>query len=286
MNNEKEKRPGLRAWQHSIGMRRWMGLRAVLVTTRYLSKNLPGNKEGFIPGRVQEIGNFAKIDLDRAGRAGFPEVILAKGKSKEHLAAIFKGLHESASQDLVIATKVDEIQYDHLIKELGNRITYCSKSQIAHMSTLASSSAKPVNGSVAVLCAGTSDYFVAEEAAILLKLSGVTKITRLYDVGVAGLNRLLSQLPVIQTADVIIVCAGMDGALPSVVGGLTAAPVIAVPTSVGYGAAFGGVSSLLTMINSCSPGVTVVNIDNGFGAAVSAYKILRKIKCIPSDAKK
>eukprot|EP01035_Chromulina_nebulosa_P020849 gene20849-27020_t len=134
-----------------------------------------------------------------------------------------------------------------------------------------------IPGKVSILCAGTSDINIAEEAACLLELSGIDKVIRVYDVGVAGIHRLFNNISLFQDSEVVIVCAGMDGALPSVVGGLVQAPVIAVPTSIGYGASFSGVSALLTMLNSCSPGVTVVNIDNGFGAAVTAYKIINKI---------
>jgi NCAIR mutase (PurE)-related protein len=135
---------------------------------------------------------------------------------------------------------------------------------------------KETKGSLAVLCAGTSDLPVAEEAAVTAEAMGA-QVRRIYDVGVAGLHRLLAHRDVLREAEVVIVCAGMEGALPSVVGGLVGAPVIAVPTSVGYGAAFGGVAALLGMLNSCSPNVTVVNIDNGFGAAYVASMILRRI---------
>jgi NCAIR mutase (PurE)-related protein len=128
---------------------------------------------------------------------------------------------------------------------------------------------------IVVATAGTTDVPVAEEAAVVLEATGQVIVDRIYDVGVAGLHRVIRALPRLQKADVVIVCAGMDGALPSVVGGLVRCPVLAVPTSIGYGAAFGGVGALLTMLNSCSPGVAVVNIDNGFGAAAMAYKMVR-----------
>lgn len=128
---------------------------------------------------------------------------------------------------------------------------------------------------IVVATAGTTDVPVAEEAAVVLEATGQVIVDRIYDVGVAGLHRVIRALPRLQAADIVIVCAGMDGALPSVVGGLVRCPVLAVPTSIGYGAAFGGVSALLTMLNSCSPGVAVVNIDNGFGAAAMAYKMVR-----------
>jgi len=237
-----------------------------------------------------EVGdNVARIDTRRASRNGFPEVIFGAGKTPEHIAQIMHDMHQKMDRKLaVIATKVDTTQYAAMVAALGEGVvTYLPVPRIAYIppesgsSSSSSSSggggrgALSVRGTVAVLCAGTSDFAVAEEAAVLLELSGVERVTRLYDVGVAGLHRLLNNLPKIEDADVVIVCAGMDGALPSVVSGLVKAPVVAVPTSVGYGAAFGGVSALLTMLNSCSPGISVVNIDNGFGAAVMAFKVLK-----------
>jgi pyridinium-3,5-biscarboxylic acid mononucleotide synthase len=257
------------------------------------------------PDHSISVGNFATLDLSRAARAGFPEVIFGGGKTGEQVAAIFTALHVSkaASSLPVIATKISPDKAQEITSILGGKINikYDPNNQI--LSSIPSKKMEPsVQGHVVAMCAGTSDVPICEEAAVLLELSGVTTVSRIYDVGVAGLHRLLSRLPHFQDADVIIVCAGMDGgvytlimnisfydniffpfysvhlsntlALPSVVAGLVRAPVIAVPTSVGYGAAFGGVAPLLTMLNSCAPGVTVVNIDNGFGAAVAAYKML------------
>lgn len=225
-------------------------------------------------GAILNVGNFAKIDLNRDVRAGFPEVIFGSGKEARHLCEIMQSMHNKLKdKQRVIATRVSAEQYALLQETMGNDVQYRHDIRIAY--TTSTSTPTIVPGKVAVLCAGSSDYNIAEEAATLLELSHVQHVIRLYDVGVAGLNRLLMHLPEIESADVVIVCAGMDGALPSVVGGLVKAPVIAVPTSVGYGASFGGMSALLTMLNSCSPGVSVVNIDNGFGAAVSAYKILK-----------
>jgi len=179
---------------------------------------------------------------------------------------------------MTIATRISPGQYEFISDKLSNDfvIKYFPDARILQAWTKDSNfGAKEVlDGTVAVMCAGTSDFNIAEESAVLLELSGVA-VDRIYDVGVAGIHRLLENVERFRSADVVVVCAGMDGALPSVVAGLTKAPVIAVPTSVGYGASFGGVSALLTMLNSCAPGVTVVNIDNGFGAAVSAYKILK-----------
>lgn len=232
---------------------------------------------------ILNIEDFARIDLSREARAGFPEVIFGSGKTSTHFAKIMHSTYIRTNR-IVIGTRANEEQVSAL-KAIVNKsqdspktsVIYNAEAKICYIQSNDTTQQKenPTPGTVAVLCAGTSDYGIAEEAAVMLELSNVSKVVRLYDVGVAGLSRLLSNLQVIQSANVIIVCAGMDGALPSVVGGLVKAPVIAIPTSVGYGAAFGGVSALLTMLNSCAPGVTVVNIDNGFGAAVSAFKMLK-----------
>ena len=171
----------------------------------------------------------------------------------------------------VIATRADRRSFDAVTKLVASAEYH----EVARIITLRQSSPQAIPGHVAVLCAGTSDLPVAEEAAVTAEAMGVS-VDRVYDVGVAGLHRLLSQHDVLSKAKAVIVCAGMEGALPSVVGGLVGAPVIAVPTSIGYGAAFGGVAALLGMLNSCSPNVSVVNIDNGFGAAYVATMILRQ----------
>jgi NCAIR mutase (PurE)-related protein len=225
-----------------------------------------------------DIDNIARIDLNRASRNGFPEVIFGAGKTADHIATIMNEMHKKMvdRKTAIIATKVDPTQYARMQAVMGtDTVTYLPVPRIAYIAAAKGVAGFQVKGKIAVLCAGTSDFAIAEEAAILLELSGVETVTRLYDVGVAGLHRLLSNLDKISDCDVCIVCAGMDGALPSVVSGLLKAPVVAVPTSVGYGAAFGGVSALLTMLNSCSPGISTVNIDNGFGAAVMAFKILK-----------
>lgn len=232
---------------------------------------------------ILEVSSFAKIDLDREGRTGFPEVIFGSGKTAKQIADIIEAT--SASGKNMIATRVSSQQYQHLKKHLAKdiEVTYHEECSILHTRRLDTTSAptdapiaqtKTLNGSVCVVCAGTSDYAVAEEAAKLLELSGVKNVVRVYDVGVAGISRLLGKIDEIRKCDVVIAVAGMDGALPSVLGGLVKSPVIACPTSVGYGASFGGVAGLLTMLNTCAPGVSVVNIDNGFGAAVSAFKII------------
>ena len=231
---------------------------------------------------INQLSNFAKLDMTREKRSGFPEVVFASGKSAEHLADIMKSMYNnSRSSDgdgpPIIATRVSLEQFEVLKQCLGEKIEYVPSCRIAFTT-------KPkilikIPGSVAVMCAGTSDYAVAEEAAVILELSGVEKIVRLYDVGVAGIHRLLVNIDQVAECEIVIVCAGMDGALPSAVGGLVRAPVISVPTSVGYGASFGGISAMLTMLNSCAPGVSVVNNDNRFGAAVCALKML---KCFES----
>ncbi|HEV2578463.1 MAG TPA: nickel pincer cofactor biosynthesis protein LarB [Acidobacteriaceae bacterium] len=215
----------------------------------------------------EDIGH-TRIDHHRSLRSGLPEVIYARGKSPEQTAAIFERL--AASGVNVLATHADEATA-HLVLAAHPEAQYHS---VAKLLALRQSKAEDGRGHIAVVCAGTSDLPVAEEAAIAAETFG-GRVSRFYDVGVAGLHRLLAVNESLREANVVIVCAGMEGALPSVVGGLVAVPVIAVPTSVGYGASFGGAAALLGMLNSCSPNVTVVNIDNGFGAAYVATLIAR-----------
>jgi len=211
---------------------------------------------------------FAKIDHHRALRTGLPEVIYAAGKSDEQVVEIFERMAQSGGN--VLATRVTP----SAAKAVGTRIPAIVHHPVARMLVLRQQEeGTPRTGPLAVLCAGTSDLPVAEEAAVTAEALGNT-VVRVYDVGVAGLHRLLAQRTVLTEARAIIVCAGMEGALPTVVAGLVRAPVIAVPTSVGYGASFGGVAALLGMLNSCTPNVAVVNIDNGFGAACFANSIL------------
>lgn len=209
-----------------------------------------------------------RIDHHRELRTGLPEVIYAAGKTPAQTAEIFA--HMATAGSRVLATRATA---DHFaaVQALTPAATWHEQ---ARAITLDPTPAISTRGHIAVLCAGTSDLPVAEEAAVTASLFGA-RVTRLYDVGVAGLHRLLSVRAQLLEANVVIVCAGMEGALPSVVGGLVAVPVLAVPTSVGYGASFGGLAALLGMLNSCSPNVTVVNIDNGFGAAYSATLIAR-----------
>ncbi|MGC8549022.1 MAG: nickel pincer cofactor biosynthesis protein LarB [Acidobacteriaceae bacterium] len=211
---------------------------------------------------------FAKIDHHRSLRQGLPEVIYAAGKTPEQVAEIFARM--AAAGSAVLATRVTR-EHAIAVRELVPAAEYHDE---ARMVALAADGVERKYGPLAVVCAGTSDIPVAEEAAVTASYLEC-EVKRVYDVGVAGLHRILSQKETLDGARAVIVCAGMEGALPSVVGGLVAAPVIAVPTSVGYGAAFGGLAALLGMLNSCSPNVCVVNIDNGFGAAFVAAMMLK-----------
>jgi NCAIR mutase (PurE)-related protein len=211
---------------------------------------------------------FAKIDHHRSLRLGLPEVIYSAGKTPAQVSEIFA--RTSLAGGDVIATRADLATWE-AVKELVPQAQYHTEARIIG---LKQSDTLSDAGPIAVLCAGTSDIPIAEEAAVTAEYLDL-RVTRIHDVGVAGLHRLLAQREVMREARVVIVCAGMEGALPSVVGGLVAAPVIAVPTSVGYGASFGGLAALLGMLNSCAPNVAVVNIDNGFGAAYVAAMMVR-----------
>ncbi len=211
--------------------------------------------------------SFATIDHHRALRQGFPEVVFGEGKSPDQLAEI--AVRIAALGDGDLATRVS----DDGAAALTARMPGIVHNRLARTAHLPGSEAPPGGrGAVLIMTAGTSDLAVAEEAAVTAAAMG-NRVSRLTDVGVAGIHRLLSRRDELMEAAVVIVVAGMDGALPSVVGGLVRAPVIAVPTSVGYGASFGGLAALLSMHKSCAAGVTVVNIDNGFGAAVAASRI-------------
>lgn len=212
---------------------------------------------------------FAKVDHHRSLRLGLPEVIYAAGKSPQQVAEIFARM--AAAGGSVLATRADALAWES-VRTLVPAAQYHSEARIIGLP--AATASEPV-GRIAVVCAGTSDLPVAEEAAVTAEYLGL-QVDRIVDVGVAGLHRILAQTDTLAKARAVIVCAGMEGALPSVVGGLVAAPVIAVPTSVGYGTAFGGVTALLGMLNSCSPNVCVVNIDNGFGAAYVAAMTVRR----------
>jgi pyridinium-3,5-biscarboxylic acid mononucleotide synthase len=215
------------------------------------------------------IGEFAKIDRSRQVRTGFPEVIWGLGKTPPQIIAIIQAMRHS--QSVVMATRITPTVYAQLQQEIPDLIYY----EMAQICALTPD--RPITrhvGRVTILTAGTADLPVAEEAACTASLCGF-EVEKLWDVGVAGIHRLLSNRHIIDNADVLIVVAGMEGALASVVAGLANCPVIAVPTSIGYGASFGGIAPLLTMLNSCAAGVGVVNIDNGFGAAILAGQILR-----------
>lgn len=209
---------------------------------------------------------FARVDTHREVRQGFPEVILGIGKTPAQIADIAEKI--VARGQTLLVTRAQAEAYD-AVRALVPGVTYHPE---ARAITLAQRNVPPGQGTILIACAGTSDLSVAEEAAVTAELMG-NRIDRLYDVGVAGLHRLLAEQARLQSARVVVVVAGMEGALPSVVGGLVKVPVIAVPTSVGYGASFGGVAALLGMLNSCANGVAVVNIDNGFGGACMASVI-------------
>jgi NCAIR mutase (PurE)-related protein len=214
---------------------------------------------------------FAKLDHHRALRTGMPEAIFAERKTAAQVAAIFAHMAQAGGN--VLATRASREMYEAVLDaQSRDREPRAEFHETARAITLKQTEAAPGKGTVAVICAGTSDLPVAEEAVVAARLMGNT-VELIADVGVAGIHRLLAQQNALTQARVLIVCAGMEGALPTVVGGLVNAPVIAVPTSVGYGASLGGVAALLGMLNTCSPNVSVVNIDNGFGAACIASLI-------------
>jgi NCAIR mutase (PurE)-related protein len=209
---------------------------------------------------------FARVDQHRNSRQGFPEVVFGQGKTPSQIAAIARHLVDAGQSLLVTRTSAEAFE------AVRSEIPDARYHDLARCITLAHPSTPRGRGIVLIAAAGTADLPVAEEAAITAEIMGNT-VDRLYDVGVAGLHRLLREHARLDAARVIIVVAGMEGALPSVVGGLVDVPVIAVPTSVGYGASFGGLTALLAMLNSCATGISVVNIDNGFGAAAIASSI-------------
>jgi NCAIR mutase (PurE)-related protein len=211
---------------------------------------------------------FARIDHHREIRTGYPEIIYCSGKTNDQVKEIFRVMSERESN--IIGTRANPGMYD-AVKSISPKTVYFREARII---SLQKKKPKIPESCIAVITAGTSDIPVAEEAAVTAELLG-NKVLRIFDAGVAGIHRLVDKLPEIRKCRVIIVIAGMEGALASVVGGLVDKPVIAVPTSVGYGANFGGISALLAMLTSCSTGVTVVNIDNGFGAGFSASMINR-----------
>jgi len=218
----------------------------------------------------EELGGFATLDHHRALRTGFPEVILGQGKQADQIVAIARRISERS--DKVLVTRVEPAMAQAICAELPE-LTYHPLPRLLVLDRSASAEKK---SGILIVAAGTADLPVAEEAAITAELMD-NAVERLYDVGVAGIHRLLDKAERLWQARVIVVVAGMDGVLPSVVAGLVSVPVVAVPTSVGYGASFGGLAALLTMLNSCSAGVGVVNIDNGFGAGYLAGSINRLV---------
>jgi NCAIR mutase (PurE)-related protein len=215
-----------------------------------------------------DIGD-ARVDHHRALRTGFPETIFGQGKTPDQIARIATEMLERGTE-VVLATRIDDAGF----AALGAAVPDAQRSEIARVAWVDRRTDPPAEGHVVVVTGGTADVPVAEEAAVCAEIMG-DRVTRIFDVGVAGIHRVLAVRDVLAQARVIVAVAGMEGALPSIVAGLVAVPVIAVPTSVGYGASFGGLAALLTMVNSCAPGIGVVNIDNGFGAATLATRINR-----------
>lgn len=220
-------------------------------------------KEGGAGPANLDLG-FAQLDIDREKRTGFPEVIFGEGKTPEQIEAIFRRLMEHT--DRVLATRVDAAKAAYVVANVAG-VTYHETARA--LTWFKRPLLKVHDGYIAVVCAGTSDLPVAEEAALTAECLG-SHVERVFDVGVAGIHRLFRRLELIRGANAIVVVAGMEGALASVVGGLVSKPIIAVPTSIGYGANLAGIAPLLSMLNSCSPGISVVNIDNGFGAGYNA----------------
>ena len=224
-----------------------------------------------MPKYYEELG-FAKVDHHRSRRKGFPEVIYCEGKTPDQVARIAQKIWEHGHN--VLATRANKKTFLAVKKALKDAQYHETAGIITLKKKVDSRKLKIENRKISVVTAGTADLPVAEEAAATAEFLGLT-VERLFDVGVAGIHRLVKNLDKLKAARVVIVVAGMEGALPSVLGGLIDKPIVAVPTSVGYGASFKGLSALLTMMNSCAPGIAVVNIDNGFGAAVMAYYIVK-----------
>jgi pyridinium-3,5-biscarboxylic acid mononucleotide synthase len=218
--------------------------------------------------QYEDIG-FARVDHARAARQGFPEVVFGKGKSRQQIIGIVERLLTRSANLLITHTNADTFG------EVRNLVTDAEWHESARLIRIMRDRAERGVGKISVVTAGTSDIPVAEEAALTAEAMG-NRVDRIWDVGVAGIHRVIAERNLLNQARVVIVAAGMEGALPSVVGGLVAVPVVAVPTSVGYGASFGGVAALLGMLNSCSSNVSVVNIDNGFGAGFVASLINRR----------
>lgn len=243
-----------------------METRKILEQVKSGSISIEEAEKFFRKQPFEEMG-YAKLDTHREVRSGFPEVVYCSGKPEEYLVNIFKKLYEKNGE--VLGTRASRHQYE-LVREALPQVSY---DEVSHILKIEKPE-KERKGKIAVCTAGTADIPVAEEAAQTAEYFG-SFVERIYDVGVSGLHRLLSRLDVIQEANCVVAVAGMEGALASVLGGLVSSPVIAVPTSVGYGASMHGLSALLTMINSCANGIAVVNIDNGYGAGYIATQINR-----------
>jgi hypothetical protein len=219
-------------------------------------------------GGVLDLG-FARLDVDRERRTGDPEVVYGAGKTPGQIVDTLQALHERHPDRAILATRLD----DEARAAVRQALPEAEVDDVARAATLGT--LPTTRGLVAVVSAGTSDAPVAAEAALTARVHG-TAVDRIDDVGVAGLHRLLAVRDRISAADCLIVVAGMEGALPSVVGGLTGVPLVAVPTSIGYGTGLGGLAAIMAMLNSCAPGIVVVNIDNGYGAAVHAARVARR----------
>jgi NCAIR mutase (PurE)-related protein len=240
---------------------------AARMLDQFRDGKLPREKilAAFQAAPVADLG-FAQVDIHRALRKGFPEVIFGAGKTPDQVVKIAAKLY--ALGQPVLVTRVTG---DHA-RLLTRKFKIAVHHPLARCVTIEKKPLPRRPGFIAVVCAGTSDLPVAEEAAVTAEIMG-NRVERVHDVGVAGLHRMLARMDLLQSANVIVAVAGMEGALPSVLSGLVSKPVIAVPTSIGYGASFGGIAALLAMLNSCASGVTVVNIDNGFGAGYAASQI-------------
>ena len=238
-----------------------------LLSDLYNQKIMPNDAVERLSTLPYEDLDFAKVDHHRPLSSGFPEVIYSKGKTKNQLIAIIKSLYKSGSN--ILATKLTPEVYKQIKQKLPLESTY---NQTSSTLVITKTNKKNKIGKISIITAGTSDIPIAEEAQVTAEFYG-SSVEKVFDVGVAGIHRILDNINALRQARVVIVIAGMDGALAGVVGGLVSCPVIAVPTSVGYGASFGGLSALLAMLNSCAMGVATVNIDNGFGAGCIAHKI-------------
>lgn len=244
-----------------------MDTRKILEMVKYGGISIEEAEKYLKKEPYEELGNYAKLDSHREVRSGFAEVVFCSGKADKYLVEIYRRLYQDNGE--VFGTRANEHQYE-LIRKVLPEVTY---DEVSHILKIEKPDKKRI-GKIAVCTAGTADIPVAEEAAQTAEYFG-TNVERIFDVGVSGLHRLLAQMDAIQEANCVVAVAGMEGALASVIGGLVKNPVIAVPTSVGYGASMHGLSALLTMINSCANGIAVVNIDNGYGAGYMATQINR-----------